>query len=770
MSKKNKNRQQPQNQSKPTPTVKPTLTDDQKLEIELKKDELEKDNVEPVEQLSSESETKLKEAEAKDDLGKYWNYVKEINKRLETLVNSAKEEKEKATLLKVEFETSKKETETIKSDLKKKLEDYNQKEKEVIEREFALDNGEYTGVIRRLLDTIQETEKKVFTDTENLLKELSAFHKTNLEELSKSLISNSDLEKQINEFKKEKKRFEIDKADFEDNLHEELSNQLTEKTKELERLQRKFAAIEEENAKLKQTFEDLESAFDSTDPQEILMQNSFMKGEIENLKRELNERPEQYELDGKQAKIEELQAKVTEFQEKINEGELLELKRILSNMDSYVIEINAYKNQIESAKVRESSLKKTIEDLSVTIDQLKGESLKKADAFEFAKKYDADKEHLGKKHLGVNAKQPTDLKTLASYIQQWMAFKSDKPFYYDLNTIRIFLAGLHMSPISILQGISGTGKTSLPREFAKALLSDSNYVGLDSDNQNKAPYRICAVQSGWRDNMDLMGYYNSFEHKYKETDFFKALYVANQPKYANTLFLIILDEMNLSRPEHYFADFLSLLEQSPNERYINLTNTPKEVLPELVVGGKLKIPENVRFIGTANHDETTMEFAPKTYDRSNLMEMPKNHPDKKLFKEADEEFDVRYDWLNYEFEKAEKVNKEAFKRFHDFINSYDIKFLLLEKGIGVGNRLEYQAERFIGVFIESGNEKEKDIAIATDHLITSRLFRTLKNRYDLDKTNLTKFKEEYVKLFGKTFNNQKPNFTVDLLDTEISKK
>lgn len=770
MSKKNKNRQQPQNQSKPTPMVKPTLTDDQKLEIELKKDELEKDNVQPVEQLSSDSETKLKEAETKEDLGKYWNYVKEINKKLETLVNSAKEEKEKATLLKVEFETSKKETETIKSDLKKKLEDYNRKEKEVIEREFAIDNGEYTGVIRRLLDTIQDTEKKVFTDTENLLKELSAFHKTNLEELSKNLISNSELEKQINEFKKEKKRFEIDKADFEDNLREEFSNQLTEKTKELERLQRKFAAIEEENAKLKQTFEDLESAFDSTDPQEILMQNSFMKGEIENLKKELNERPEQYELDGKQAKIEELQAKVTEFQEKINEGELLELKRILSNMDSYVIEINAYKNQIESAKVREVSLKKTIDDLSVTIDQLKGESLKIADAFEFAKKCDADKEYLGKKHLGVNSKQPTDLKTLANYVQQWMAFKSDKPFYYDLNTIRIFLAGLHMSPISILQGISGTGKTSLPREFAKALLSDSNYVGLDSDNQNKAPYRICAVQSGWRDNMDLMGYYNSFEHKYKETDFFKALYVANQPKYANTLFLIILDEMNLSRPEHYFADFLSLLEQSPSERYISLTNTPKEVLPELVIGGKLKIPENVRFIGTANHDETTLEFAPKTYDRSNLMEMPKNHPDKNLFIETDDELNVRYDWLNKEFDKAEKGNKEAFKKFHDFINSDDMKFLLLEKGIGVGNRLEYQAEKFVGVFVESGNEKEKDIAIATDHLITSRLFRTLKNRYDLDKTNLTKFKEEYVKLFEKTFKNQKPSFTIDLLDTEISKK
>lgn len=772
MARKNRNKTQAQKQNKPTSKsqVKPELTDDQKLEIEVKNDELINENVQHVEQLSSESETKLKETEANADLVKYWNYVKDINKRLETLVNSANSEKEKAAKLKDEFETSKRETEAIKTDLKKKLEEYNRKDKEITEREMALDNGEFTGVIRRLLDTIKDTEKKVFTDTENLLKELSSFHKTNLEELSKSLISNSELEKQISEFKKEKKRFEIDKADFEENLREEFSNQLIEKTKEFERLQRKFAVIEEENAKLKQIFEDLESAFDSTDPQEILMQNSFMKSEIENLKRELNERPEQYELDGKQSKIEELQTKVTELQTKINEEELVRLKTVLTNSDTYILEVNQYKSQIESSKVREAALQKTIDDLSVTIDQLKGESLKKADAFEFAKKCDADKDNIGKKYLGVNAKQPTDLKTLANYVQQWMAFKSDKPFYYDINTIRIFLAGLHMSPISILQGISGTGKTSLPREFAKALLSDSNYSGLDSDNQTKSPYRICAVQSGWRDNMDLMGYYNSFEHKYKETDFFKALYVANQPKYVNTLFLIILDEMNLSRPEHYFADFLSLLEQSPSERYISLTNTPKEVLPELVIGGKLKIPENVRFIGTANHDETTLEFAPKTYDRSNLMEMPKNHPDKKLFKATGEEFNVRYDWLNKEFEKAEKGNKEAFKRFHDFINSDDMKFLLLEKGIGVGNRLEYQAEKFIGVFVESGNDKEKDIAIATDHLITSRLFRTLKNRYDLDKTNLTKFKDEYVNLFEKKFANQKPSFTIDLLDTEISKK
>jgi hypothetical protein len=773
---KNRNKSIPQNNqlAKQTPTapVKPLLTDEQKIEIEFKQEELQ--SVDPVEQLTPESDSKLKESETKDDLSKYWNFVKDINKRLESLLVSTKDEKDKTSKLKEELESSKKEADGIKADLKKKLEDYNKKDKELTEREFALDNGEYTAVIRRLLDTIKDTEQKVFTDTENLLKELSTFHKKNIEDFSEHISLNADFEKQQAELKREKKKFEVEKQIFKDDLQDEFetkySEQLTIKTAELERLQRKANTIEQKNANLKQLFEDLQNAFESTEPQEILMQHSFLTKELENLKKEINERPEQFELDTKQAKIEELQAKVTEYQSKINEGELLELKRILSNMDSYVIEINAYKNQIESAKVREASLKKTIDDLSVTIDQLKGESTKKADAFEFAKNCDSDARNLGFNHLQTKKDTPANLVDLSSYVQQWMAFKSDKPFYYSLETIRIFLAGLHMSPISILQGISGTGKTSLPREFAKALVSDGYYVGVDDDNQNKAPYRICAVQSGWRDNMDLMGYYNSFEHKYKETDFFKALYTANQPKYADTLFLIILDEMNLSRPEHYFADFLSLLEQSPSDRYIGLTNTPNEVLPALIKGGKLKIPENVRFIGTANHDETTLEFAPKTYDRSNLMEMPKNHPGKGSIKGQEKLLNITYNWLQKNFLESEKHYTKDLESFIKFTSEIET-LLLKDRGIGVGNRLESQAERFISVFLHSGDKKnnKQDLASAADHLITSRLFRSLKNRYDLDKNNLSSFKKDYVDLFKKRFDSE-PKFAIELLDIELNKK
>ena len=773
---KNRNNQQ-QNQVNKQPVSKPSLTDEQKVEIELKDDETKglviAEGIEVPANLSNESGNKLADAESKEDITKYWNYVKEINKRFEALINKAEDEKNKTTKIREELEGSKKETETIKLDLRKKLEEFNKKDKEITEREFAIDNGEYTGVIKRLLDSLKDTEKKVFTDTEDLLKELSEFHKKNLEEFIQQQKENIDIEKQSSELKREKKKFEVDKKIFEEELKDEYETKYSEelkiKTAELERLQRKYIQLEENSNKLKQFFDDLQNAFESTEPQEILMHQRFLTQELSNLKKELEERPEKHEIESKQAQIEELLSKVNEYKEKVNEGELLELKRILTNMDSYVIEINAYKNQIESAKVREVSLRKTIDDLSITIDQLKGESTKKADAFEFAKKCDADTASLGFNHIEKNKDLPNSLLDLVAYLQNWMAFKSDKPFYYSPETIRIFLAGLNMSPISILQGISGTGKTSLPREFAKAMLTDSNYLGIDIHNQNNAAYRICAIQSGWRDNMDLMGYYNSFEHKYKETDFFKALYLANLPKYSDTLFLIILDEMNLSRPEHYFADFLSLLEQSPNERYINLSNTPDEVLPAQIKGGKLRIPENVRFIGTANHDETTLEFAPKTYDRSNLMEMPKNHPGKVGLKSPEKAFNVKYSWLNSKFIEAEKKHKEYSKRFHDFINSDEMKLLLIDKGIGVGNRLEFQAEKFITVFIDSGNKPDIDLAIATDHLISSRLFRSLKNRYDLDRANLSKFKEDYVKIFSHAF-KQKPSFAIELLETEIGKK
>lgn len=82
--------------------------------------------------------------------------------------------------------------------------------------------------------------------------------------------------------------------------------------------------------------------------------------------------------------------------------------------------------------------------------------------------------------------------------------------------------------------------------------------------------------------------------------------------------------MNLSRPEQYFAEFLSALEKNTDERLISLSETALPNAPaKLHEGRKILVPENVWFIGTANHDETTNELADKTYDRAHVMTLPK---------------------------------------------------------------------------------------------------------------------------------------------------
>jgi hypothetical protein len=298
---KNKNRNnQQQNQVNKQPVSKPSLTDEQKVEIELKDDETKglviSEGLEVSANLSNESGNKLADAESKEDINKYWNYIKEINKRFEALINKAEDEKNKTTKIREELEGSKKETETIKSDLRKKLEEFNKKDKEITEREFAIDNGEYTGVIKRLLDSLKDTEKKVFKDTEDLLKELSEFHKKNLEEFIQQHKENIEIEKQSSELKREKKKFEVEKKIFEEELKDEYENKYSEelkiKTVELERLQRKYIQLEENSNKLKQFFDDLHNAFDSTEPQEILIHQRFLTEELSKLKKELEERPE----------------------------------------------------------------------------------------------------------------------------------------------------------------------------------------------------------------------------------------------------------------------------------------------------------------------------------------------------------------------------------------------------------------------------------------------------------------------------------------------
>lgn len=782
MSKKSKNkginRPSPAKAQSAVSTAK-TVTDDQvKRIVELKESVEQKMKVSGLEaeNLSEDEASKIAEAEKNNDLKKYLRELEDVHRQLNALRREAETLKEYAQKESEKVKEERKQLEDDKKSISERTDALNKKEKDILEREIQLDNGDYTGTIRSLLNTLSNSEKEIADETRKLIDDIAKKHKELLEkekELGESSFNLEEekiaLEQEKRKLSKQLRNLEADKKMFREEAKEELeaeySGKYEDERSKASRLQTRNQFLEDKIAELETLKSSLFVTFGDKEPADILHEVDKIRKEVVELKEELNKRPTEDDLETKRQENSELEAELNRLRGLVNEQEISELRTRISNADSYVIEIQGYKDKLESSKNREDSLKRTIEDLKSTVEQLKGEHQKDEEAFQCARKYDAN---VSLQNKGFRDVLPSSMQEFALYMQKKMA-SSEKPFYYDLDTVRIFISGLFMSNISILQGISGTGKTSLPREFAKALISEAlEYRGNNAENSPNAPYRICAVQSGWRDNMDIMGYYNFFEHKYKETDFFKALYLANLPKYSDTLFFIILDEMNLSRPEHYFADFLSLLEQNEDERYITI-NAPDEVLPKQIVQGKLKVPANVRFIGTANHDETTLEFAPKTYDRSNLMEMPKNKETN--IPRTDDTYNISYTWLAKQFTAAKSACQSEYNKFKAFINSTEVKVLFMNKGIGIGNRFEDQAERFISAFVVTGDPKMKDesLAKAADHLVTTRLFRTLRNRYDLEKNSLQTFKEEYDKLFNKHFTFE-PIFADRLLSEEIEKK
>src|SRR5262249_25916943 len=137
---------------------------------------------------------------------------------------------------------------------------------------------------------------------------------------------------------------------------------------------------------------------------------------------------------------------------------------------------------------------------------------------------------------------------------------------------------------------------------------------------------VVSVGADWRTPQDLMGYYNAFERRFYESEFTQSLYRAQCPAHADQPFFVVLDEMNLSHPEQYFNDVLSALEREAkraDQIDLVLMTSAVDPAPRLLRDGrKLPVPRNVWFVGTANHDETTLHFADKTYDRAHVMELP----------------------------------------------------------------------------------------------------------------------------------------------------
>lgn len=189
-------------------------------------------------------------------------------------------------------------------------------------------------------------------------------------------------------------------------------------------------------------------------------------------------------------------------------------------------------------------------------------------------------------------------------------FKSEiLPETFQTDFARRYITSLLAKPFVILTGNSGTGKTRISKQFAEYL----EEVSEDGEKN----WILAPVGADWTDNTKILGFYNPLANEgqgaYEKTEILKLIERANKTENRNKPFFIILDEMNLSHVERYFADFLSHME------------TPD--LPFHLDGyGELNYPANLFVVGTVNIDETTYMFSPKVLDRANVIEFK---PEKK---------------------------------------------------------------------------------------------------------------------------------------------
>ncbi len=206
-----------------------------------------------------------------------------------------------------------------------------------------------------------------------------------------------------------------------------------------------------------------------------------------------------------------------------------------------------------------------------------------------------------------------DFITASIVLEQISKHIKSKGFNFTKEEIANFYLSLKTKPFVILAGISGTGKTQLPRLFAQS-------IGMEKEQLIQIP-----VRPDWTDASDLLGY-TSLDNKYIPKALTLAIIEAVKDDNKSKPYFFILDEMNLARVEHYFSDFLSVIETR--------TRQGNEVITDLIIREEdlknvtnnsefkgLHWPENLYLIGTVNMDETTHSFSRKVLDRANTIEM-----------------------------------------------------------------------------------------------------------------------------------------------------
>ena len=346
---------------------------------------------------------------------------------------------------------------------------------------------------------------------------------------------------------------------------------------------------------------------------------------------------------------------------------LIRFRHNIHHQETLVDEIESLNNDVAKLRAENERFKEMANEANneeVEYDE-NGNVISKANDSRFYKLTKIDEEYANFVKPELN--ETISLDALCEQFRNYAA--SRLHLYYDINLIRLFVSAFASNRLIILQGISGTGKTSLAYAWGYFVKNEST---------------IASVQPSWIDN----------------------------PK----IYLTVLDEMNISRVEYYFAEMLSVLElPSTDEWIISLVPNAWPNDPKLLEEGRFRIPNNMWYCGTINNDDSTFMVTDKVYDRA----LPINIDNKSVAFEAPdtEPLDITAEYFESLFKKAwvdHPLSDEVLAK----INKMD-EYVINHFRMAFGNRILKQIKDYVPVFVACGGDE----MVAVDYLIANKILR-----------------------------------------------
>lgn len=285
------------------------------------------------------------------------------------------------------------------------------------------------------------------------------------------------------------------------------------------------------------------------------------------------------------------------------------------------------------------------------------------------------------------------------FLERFYQLTQRNKLYYSKRDLCNFHTAMIGDSLVVLSGLSGTGKSQLVTSYAKALqLSDTQV-------------KFISVRPFWEDDSDLLGYADTVNSVYRPGDSGLIDALIEASRHHESIYMVCFDEMNLARVEHYFSQFLSVLEMDPNSRKIKLYNEDLEnrLYNSATYPSTIKVGQNILFVGTINTDESTHQFSDKVLDRSNIISLemvPFFEVDDLIVStqlEQKKRDQIKYDdYLKFKNTNPSngltRDEKEMFWKLHLAINSKD-------KNVGIGWRILKQMDEYL-----KNLPKQKDLS------------------------------------------------------------